>query len=640
MNAPLNPEANRPGNFSQFTFPPSTPPAAGVYGERHLHSLIENVSDIVAVLNDEGFVRYVSPSVERILGYRPQDIVGTNAFDLIHLDDLLAAKTSFVQALLNPGQSSGLVPVRTRYQDGSWGHMEAIGKSLPDALGQLIVVLSLRDITSRKEAEAALQRSEYKLRLHSEQTRMALIEWDTEFRITGWNAAAEKMFGYTADEVVGKTGGMIVPESSKGLVREIGRDLLLGQGGERMTNENLTRDGRKIICDWCNTPLLTAEGKVIGIISLVEDVTERQVMAEQMREQASLLDLAQDAILVWDLEQRIKYWNKSAERLYGWMTDEVIGQQVSTFLFPKKTSFQAALITLMEKGEWSGELVQTAKSGKEIFVSSRWTLVKNSQGRAKSVLVINTDITEKKQLQAHFLRAQRIESLGTLASGIAHDLNNIFAPILMITPMLRSELKRSEALARLDTLESSALHGVEIVKQILTFSRGLKTGKEPIQMHQLMEGFARLIREVFPKSITLHFTIPKDLWVVNGNATELHQVLMNLFINARDAMPSGGVLTLIATNIILNEETAPRIVNARPGRYVSWQVSDTGVGIPPENMARIFDPFFSTKEQAKGTGLGLSIMHGIINNHDGCIEVQSREMQGTEFKIYLPASNA
>jgi nitrogen-specific signal transduction histidine kinase/CheY-like chemotaxis protein len=253
---------------------------------------------------------------------------------------------------------------------------------------------------------------------------------------------------------------------------------------------------------------------------------------------------------------------------------------------------------------------------------------------------MDADITEKKKLEAQFLHAQRMDSIGTLAIGIAHDLNNILAPVMMIGPLLREEIKDRGTLALLDSMESGARRGADIVKQILTFARGVKSAKAPIQTFRLLKEFSGFIGETFPKNITLNFAVPKDLWMVEGNSTELHQVLVNLCLNAREAMPNGGSLTLSAFNASLDEQAAASIPNAKPGRYVVWTVSDTGVGIAPKNLDRVFDPFFTTKEVGKGPGLGLSTVLGIVNSCSGCIQLKSQLGRGTQVQIFLPAAAA
>jgi PAS domain S-box-containing protein len=589
------------------------------------------------MLNADGVICYVSPSVERMLGYKLDELLGANAFSLVHPDDLSLARNLFADLLLKPGVSGPLAELRCRHKNGSWRHTEAIGKCVSDEFFHPTFIVSLRDVTARKQAEEALRHSEHKLRLHSEQTRMALIEWNTDFKIMRWNPAAETIFGYSAIEVLGKDGSRIVPESCKEFVRQVGRDLLARKGGERSINENVTRDGHTIICEWFNTPLTGTNGQVVGIVSLVQDITERHEMEAQLREQASLLDLAQDAIMVRDLEGCIRFWNKSAERLYGWRETEILGEHSLKFLGDDPVLFESAQADLMKDGHWHGELTQSAKSGNEIIVNSRWTLVRDSHGKPQSVLVCNTDVTEKRQLEAQFRRAQRVDSIGNLAGGIAHDLNNILAPIIMICPLLRNEMNNTVALTRLATIEDSARRGLDLVQQLLTFTRGVKTQQELVPLRPLLKDFARMVEETFPKNIHLHWHFAHDLWAIEGNTTELHQVLMNLCINARDAMPIGGHLTVSAENVVLDEAAVHSISNLQPGRHILWRVTDTGMGIPSENLDRIFDPFFTTKEHGRGTGLGLSIVLGILRNHDAAIEVQSEMGVGTTFRIYWPA---
>jgi PAS domain S-box-containing protein len=374
--------------------------------------------------------------------------------------------------------------------------------------------------------------------------------------------------------------------------------------------------------------------------SLQTEIVVRKDAQARIREQARMLDLAHDAIHVRDLDGHISYWNKSAERLYGWTADEVLGACIADLYCagPDEAEKERKARAQVEQGDWSGELTHCSKTGRPLLVHSRWTLVCDPEGQAKSILVIDTDITEKKKLEAQFLHAQRMDSIGTLAIGIAHDLNNILAPVMMIGPLLRAEIKDRGTLALLDSMEAGAQRGADIVKQILTFARGARGAKAPLQTFRLLKEFSGFIRETFPKDIALHFAVPKDLWMVEGNSTELHQVLVNLCLNAREAMPRGGALTLSARNATLDEKAAAAIPNASAGRYVVWTVADTGAGIEPRNLDRIFDPFFTTKAVGKGPGLGLSTVLGIVNGCGGCIQLKSQLGRGTEVKIYLPAA--
>lgn len=350
------------------------------------------------------------------------------------------------------------------------------------------------------------------------------------------------------------------------------------------------------------------------------------------------MDKAQDAILVCDLNDYIIYWNKSAERMYGWKTEEAIGNNAFELLFNRdSTQFIASRRAVLEHREWQGELHQVTKEGKEIMVESRWTLVHDNQGEAKSILVVNTDVTEKKKIEAQFLRAQRMESIGALAGGIAHDLNNVLAPILTAVQILQLRHTEEKSQRILNTIEANVKRGADMVKQILTFARGVEGDRMPLQIQHLIYELEKIALETFPKSIKIHLDLPANLWNISGDATQLHQVLLNLCVNARDAMPAGGELAISAVNTVVDEHLARINLDARVGNYLVIRVKDSGVGIPSNIINKIFEPFFTTKDPGKGTGLGLSTVLAIIKSHGGFVSVASEVGKGTTFEVYLPA---
>ncbi len=366
---------------------------------------------------------------------------------------------------------------------------------------------------------------------------------------------------------------------------------------------------------------------------------ERRRDEQKIREQAALLDVATDGIMVQNLQNQILFWNKGAEHIYGWTAEEALGKDAHQLLSVAQIPphLQEAQALVDREGTWYGELQQVTKDGKKIVVESRWTLMRNAQGQPTSILIVNTDITEKKQLEAQFLRAQRMESIGTLAGGIAHDLNNVLAPILMAVQLLELKMPDERAQQWLKILESNAKRGADLVKQVVSFARGIEGERVLVQMRHLISEIRQIARETFPKSIEIQVDVPQGLWMVSGDTTQLHQVLMNLCVNARDAMPNGGILCICAENLTIDEHYARMNIDARVGSYLRIRVADTGVGIPKETLERIFEPFFTTKEIGKGTGLGLSTAIGIIKSHGGFVHVYSEVGEGTEFKVYLPA---
>lgn len=376
---------------------------------------------------------------------------------------------------------------------------------------------------------------------------------------------------------------------------------------------------------------------------LRREIRQRQTIQER-------LELAQQAGKIgsfeWHIQSRRITWSAELEALYGVPAggfgdrDRVWLQTLHPDDCPK-----------LEQELWSA-----FKSGHGLDTDfrilhpngeTRWIAIKSSifrdeAGNPQRMIGIHMDITEKKQLEEKFLRAQRLESLGTLASGIAHDLNNVLTPILVVVQLLPLKIPDLSDSTRqmLKTLEASAQRGAELIKQILSFARGVEGKRVSLQVNHLLKEIEKLIQQTLPRSIAIQTNIPSDLWMVSGDATQLHQVLMNLCVNARDAMLHGGTLEIAAENLMVDESLTRQQVEAIAGPYVVITITDTGMGMAPEIQQRIFDPFFTTKEIGKGTGLGLSAVLGIVKSHGGFVDVQSQVGQGSQFKVFLPASHS
>jgi len=387
-----------------------------------------------------------------------------------------------------------------------------------------------------------------------------------------------------------------------------------------------------------NRVVRDAAGKPQQMVGVWTGITERKRNEERLREQADIIQRSQDAIIVRDFTtDLITVWNSGAERLYGWSANEAIGRPMAELIFAEPNDRQTLLRQLVSTGEFHGEIRHRAKDGREVIVDGRATLIRNDDGTPRSVLGINTDVTEQKNLEKHVLRTQRLESIGTLASGVAHDLNNILVPILMAMPILRSDPSAEERENFLNVIESSAQRGADIVKQVLTFARGAHGDRVLLQPIYVIEEIAKIAKETFPKTVRLRTNYADDVRLVEGDPTQLHQVLLNLCLNARDAMPEGGSLSLTAENFDVDEQYATMTPGLKAGPHVLISVIDTGTGIPQHIVEKVFDPFFTTKEPGKGSGLGLSSALGIVKSHGGVINVYSAA-NGTTFRVLLPST--
>jgi PAS domain S-box-containing protein len=454
------------------------------------------------------------------------------------------------------------------------------------------------------------------------------------------NESYAQIVGYQAAEMIGMSWQSTVHPADLERMA-IAYQQMLREGNVEAEAQGIRKDGSSFYKQLVMVSAYDEQQQFTGHYCFIKDITAAKQTEQKIQEQAALINIASDAIFVCDLNNHIIFWNHGAERLYGWTAEEVIGRNASSLLYrellPQVSAIPPAVFAT---GEWQGELHKINKNDVRVIVATRLTLVRDESGQPYSILSVDTDITEKKQLEAQFLRVQRLESLGTLASGIAHDFNNILTPILAIAQMMSVKSDHSDEQRQhlLKVVEDSAKRGAGLVKQILAFAQGVEGERAPLQVRHLLSEMVQVARQTFPKTIEIDTSIPtNDLWTVAADATQLHQVLMNLCVNARDAMPEGGKLTLAVENKLIDESYTRLNLEAHAGAHVVITITDTGMGIETELLDRIFDPFFTTKELGKGTGLGLSTVLGIVKNHGGFVKVYSEIGSGTQFKVYLPA---
>ncbi len=603
--------------------------------EERFREVVQNIEQVFWMTNlEKTEMFFVSAAYEKIWGRT--------------CESLYASPMTWLEAIHPEDRGRVLEAARHRQSDGDYCEEYRIVRSdgsvrwirdrafpVRDAQGVVYRVAGIADdITERRQAQADLQI--FRNLVDQSNDTFEVIDPETA-RFLDVNAKGPADLGYTREEYLSLRVfdvDPMVPETVwKRLIEGMRRgEIARGEGC------HLRKDGTSFPIEF-NAKWVQLEKPYV--IAAIRDISERKRAEKRAHEQAAMLDLAHDAIVIRGFGDRvITYWNKGAERLYGWSAEEAIGRRIDELIFLDPKRIELVNAELLKADEWRGENQHTSKSKKKLVVSSRATLVRDALGEPQSVFVINTDITEQKELEARFLRAQRMESIGTLASGVAHDLNNILSPIMMSAPLLRRDLAPETRKEIISAIELSAERGAQIVKQVLTFGRGAEGERHPMQLAAVIKEVGKIIYETFPRDVQIETVLPADLWPVVGDATQLHQVVLNLCVNARDAMPSGGRLRVRARNVELDESFVSMLPGATLGPNVLLEVEDSGTGMPLETIERIFDPFFTTKGIGKGTGLGLSTVLGIVKSHGGHIGVNSEVGVGTTFQIYLPAATS
>jgi len=637
------------------------------------HSLADHLPLFVLRKDAAGRFTFANKPLCEALQCPPDELPGKSDFDFLPAD--LAGK--FRERDRRVSETGEVIETVETFsqRDGQTIYLQTITSALRDSKGDATgVQVVSRNVTERHQLELELRQAhdELEQRVHERTAQLEAAnnslakaeqqaqEWKNRYDLIVASsglaiydidyATAEVIWGNSTERVLGqpvdalnRAGDeflqLVHPEDRSSVAVTIGRAVIAGSSYDTQYRFR-HRAGHYLWIQDRGFILRDAQNRCIRVLGVMQDVTERKLAEDKMREQAALLDKTHDAIMVRDLENRVLYWNQTAERLYGWTAAEALGKPVHHLLLSGSLAhLPVARVAALKHAEWSGEVKVFTKAGKELTVHSRWALLRDHDGKPQAFLVAHTDLTERKLLEEKFFRAQRLENIGALASGIAHDLNNIFTPILLTSELLGNGLDASSRANMLDVLQTSARRGAEMVKQVLTFTRGIQGAVGNLQIRHLVREIEKMMRDTFPREISIRTGLSKNLLPVRGDATQLYQVFLNLCINARDAMPAGGVLAIEGKNVELTPEQSA-LHGGQPEPYNRITVSDSGTGIAPELQGKVFEPFFTTKELGKGTGLGLSTVKAIVEAHRGFIELSSQVGVGTRFEVYLPAEPA
>jgi len=544
--------------------------------------------------------------------------------------------------LVSNGQPFGVL-VMYAVQPEAFGEAEV--KLLAELAADLAYGLTaLRTRAARTQAEQAVAQSEARYRSLVETSPDAIVLADAEMRLLMMNGRGADLIGHErAKDLLGQSLLGIFPPSEQPRAIADFRKVMAGGSASGLEYAVLRQDGTTFAAELNASAIQGAPGQPGACIVVVRDITDRRRAEAALRASAAqyhtTLDSMSDAIYVLDPDLRFVLINQTAQRWaekFG-LGPVGLGRELFEVMPFLSEEVREAYRHVFATGITQVSAVAYRFGDKEIFAETRRIPILEG-GKTVRVVTVIRDVTEQKELEANFLRAQRLEGLGQLAGGLAHDLNNLLTPLVLGAQLVREKLTDPSARALVDSMAASAQRGADIVKQMLTFARGALGERMPLRPRHLVQAAAEVIRLTFPKSITVEVDLPQNLRGITGDATQIHQVLMNLCLNARDAMPQGGTLTLGAQNLELAEARARLRSEAHAGSYVVFTVRDTGTGIAPEVLDRIFEPFFTTKGVGKGSGLGLSTTLGIAKSHGGFVEVHSQAGQGAEFSVFLPAA--
>jgi PAS domain S-box-containing protein len=601
--------------------------------------LFETAQDGILILDaDTGAIEDVNPFLFQLLGYSKAEMIGRTIRDLSPPADYAANEAIWARL-----QREGFVRYEDRpmqRKDGSRAEVEFVCNSY-QAGARIVVQCNVRDISVRKAAEQQLRLLSASVAHLNDIVLItdANVEDPAGPRIVFTNGAFERITGYSAAEVLGRSPSLLQgPETSPGVLAEIKQALARGEPIRRELI-NYRKDGTTFWCDLDIVPVRDAEGKCSHYAAIERDVTARKRSEARFR---SLFDTNVQCVAFWQADGAVTEANDAFLELAGYSrADLAAGQMNWLRLTPPEYGDveRRAMAELAATGvckPYEKALLRPDGTPVPVLVGAAFL----DEQRREGVCFL-LDLRERKDLERQFLRSQRMESIGTLAGGIAHDLNNILAPIVMSIELLkRLAVDRPEAMTLLESIEVSAQRGSDIVRQVLLFARGTKGEQVRVLPKVLLDDLKVIVQDTFPRNIQLKFSVPLDTWPILGDPTQIHQILLNLCVNARDAMPGGGRLEIDAENLVRSEQYLGLDLHAPAGRYVNITVRDSGCGIPSANIDKIFDPFFTTKGLHQSSGLGLSTVMAIVKGHQGTLSIRSVEGRGTTFVVSLPAAPA
>jgi len=603
--------------------------------EEHFRSLIENASDIVTIVGENGVFRYASPSVERVLGYAPRELLEHNAFDYVHPDDIPVVAEALAGAIHHPGVPQA-AQFRFRARDGVWRLLEAVGQARvgPGDAAQLIV--NARDVTERRRQERALRENKERLRTVIAGAPLVLFALDRDGVFT--------MVEGRGLDAVGVRPALLLGHSAFTLFADFPQ--AMADVRRALTGETFSSPVEVFgaVFEAWYSPVRDADGAVAGVIGVGTDITERcraeAALRHSEESHRALVQHASYAIYRSSVEGRFLTVNPALVRMLGYASEQqLLAVDLAVDVYADPEERQRILGRFEVEDVVEGvEVTWKRQDGDEILVRLSGRAVRRRGGAIDCFETIAEDVTERRALEEQLRQSQKMEAIGQLTGGIAHDFNNLLTIILANAQLVAKALPSGHADAHADLRDvmSAALRGRVMVKELLGFARRSRLELQSVHLGGLIDDLSGFLRRILPADVEIMASSEHDLPDVRADVHATEQILFNLVTNARDAMPDGGVLRIETSRVHLSEDQRQAWGSVRAGEHVCLSVGDTGIGMDEETRAHMFEPFFTTKPAGKGTGLGLSTVYGLVKQHGGGIDVDSEPGKGTRFRIYFP----
>ncbi|MBF8258374.1 MAG: Blue-light-activated protein, partial [Actinobacteria bacterium] len=615
--------------------------------EYRFQALADTATDGIVSVNSAGKIVFLNSTAEKLFGYKKAAAEGGSVFLLIPERYRIAHAEGMARFLATgePRIIGKTVELHGLRKDGTEFPLEL---SLATwNTGQSVYFTGIvRDITERKRAEQELRETHGKLQSLIESSPTPIVALTNDGIVTMWNPAAEHVFGWNAEELIGRMLP-IVPNEVEFLKL---RERVIREGGfSGVEVRRQRKDGSFIDVRLSSGAMLDSAGIVVGMMGIYEDVTERKRAEEELRtthdKLQSLVDNSPIPIVAMTADGTMTMWNPAAERAFGWSSEEIIGQQFPMVPEGKEEEFRMLKERVFREGGFSGvEVTRERKDGSFVDIRLATGPIRDPGGAVVGVVGIMEDITDRKKMEKalhdseeQLRQSQKIEAIGQLAGGVAHDFNNLLTAIRGYSDLLLHRLDAGSPLRReVEEIQKAGERASSLTRQLLAFSRKQVLQPKVLDLNAVVANMDMMLRRLIGEDIDLLTVLRPGLWSVKVDPGQVEQVIMNLIVNARDAMPKGGKLTIETMNTDLGDAYVRSRLVVTEGSYVMLSVSDTGEGMNENTRSRLFEPFFTTKEKGKGTGLGLSTVYGIVKQSGGYIWVYSEPGKGATFKVYFP----